>query len=384
MSIAEPLPHAPIVVESTVPHRERQATLTSWIARSRGWISIVLLTPVAIGAAFSPLWCGPDSWGYFWIDCLGWSLFICGGAMRWWATLYIGGRKSVELISDGPYSISRNPIYCGTFLLTVAVGVLAQSVAFLFAVILVAMAYVVLTTTIEEEKLLTCYGNSFRMYRSRVPRFAPNLRSLPLAEYDRGADEGPAGRIPPDVQVGVDSRPLQSRDSPAIRSMVAGLVLASLVRRVWGRRWIGGRWRRAEKRLDGGMAALVGTGHVDRRLVLECAFLDASAATETAIGIDHRLAHDLGALPPAVMDLDLHVHQPDGLGRDGAGFDAGPAVSAVGIRDAPRMIDGGDSQADLVLLLRRKPCDGAGGTDLAAQRTVIFASPDARRHPGRP
>ncbi|MGO8746902.1 MAG: methyltransferase family protein [Thermoguttaceae bacterium] len=96
--------------------------------------------------------------------------------MRWWATLYIGGRKSVELISDGPYSISRNPIYCGTFLLTVAVGVLAQSVAFLFAVILVAMAYVVLTTTIEEEKLLTCYGNSFRMYRSRVPRFAPNLR----------------------------------------------------------------------------------------------------------------------------------------------------------------------------------------------------------------
>ena len=78
------------------PHRERKTTLTSWIARSRGWISLVLLTPVAIGQAFSPLWCSPNSWGCFWIDCLGWSLFICGGAMRWWATLYIGGRKSVD------------------------------------------------------------------------------------------------------------------------------------------------------------------------------------------------------------------------------------------------------------------------------------------------
>jgi protein-S-isoprenylcysteine O-methyltransferase Ste14 len=177
MSIAaDPLQHTPIVVDSTAPHRERKTTLTSWIARSRGWISLVLLTPVAIGAAFSPLWCSPNSWGCFWIDCLGWSLFICGGAMRWWATLYIGGRKSVELISDGPYSMSRNPIYFGTFLLTIAVGAWAQSVAFLFAVVLVALAYVVLTTAIEEQALLRCYGDAFQAYRHRVPRFAPDVR----------------------------------------------------------------------------------------------------------------------------------------------------------------------------------------------------------------
>ena len=213
---AGPVQHTPIVVESTASHRERQTTLISWIVRSRGWISIVLLTPVAIGAAFSPLWCGPDSWGYFWIDCLGWSLFICGGVMRWWATLYIGGRKSVELISDGPYSISRNPIYFGTFLLTVAVGVLAQSVAFLFAVILVALAYVALTTTIEEEKLLTCYGNSFQAYRRRVPRFAPDVRLFHSRSTIEVQTKGLRVRIPPDVQVGVDSHPLQSGDSPAI------------------------------------------------------------------------------------------------------------------------------------------------------------------------
>ena len=151
--------------------------------------------------------------------------------MRWWATLYIGGRKTVELISDGPYSISRNPIYFGTFLLAIAVGVLAESVAFLAAVILVALAYVVLTTAIEEEKLLTYYGDSFQAYRRRVPRCAPHS-ALPLAKHDRGAGEGAAVRIPPHVPVDMDSHPLQSLGSHAVRTLVAGLVLAPLARTI--------------------------------------------------------------------------------------------------------------------------------------------------------
>ena len=106
-----------------------------------------------------------------------------------------------------------------------------------------------------------------------------------------------------------------------------------------------------QERLDGRMAALVGADDVDRRLVLEGTFLDAPAAARATVGIDHRLADDVGPLLLAVVDLDLHVDQANGLVGKRAGLDAGAAVPAVGIGDAARMVQDGDADLDLVLLL---------------------------------
>ena len=111
--------------------------------------------------------------------------------------------------------MSRNPIYFGTFLLTIAVGAWAQSVAFLFAVVLVALAYVVLTTAMKEQALLRCYGDAFQAYRHRVPRFALTFGSS-TREARLKCRRRVCGTNSADVQVGVDSHPLQSRDSPAI------------------------------------------------------------------------------------------------------------------------------------------------------------------------
>jgi protein-S-isoprenylcysteine O-methyltransferase Ste14 len=49
----------------------------------------------------------------------GWCLWP-GATLRLWSTLYIGGRKRVVLVSDGPYSLCRNPLYVGTFLIALS------------------------------------------------------------------------------------------------------------------------------------------------------------------------------------------------------------------------------------------------------------------------
>lgn len=139
---------------------------------------MAILVPVAAVAGFSPLRYRPDTWEHFLLECVGWLLFTAGAALRWWSTLYIGGKKSHQLISDGPYSITRNPIYLGTCLLTLSVAVLAQSLVFLLAVLLVATAYVGLTVPDEEQTLLAIHGDRFREYCQRVPRLLPNLRLL--------------------------------------------------------------------------------------------------------------------------------------------------------------------------------------------------------------
>jgi protein-S-isoprenylcysteine O-methyltransferase Ste14 len=148
----------------------------SGLHRTRSWFSIVILAPAATVALFSAPHFGPQSWQEFCCYSLGWSLFLAGAAMRWWGTLYVGGRKSSELVTSGPYSLCRNPIYVGTFLLTLSVGVLAQSALFLLAV-LAAKAYFLGVTVPDEEALLRQrHGASFIAYCERVPRFFPRFK----------------------------------------------------------------------------------------------------------------------------------------------------------------------------------------------------------------
>lgn len=146
-----------------------------WLSRSRAWLSMLLLLPAAMGAIFSAPMIPIDSWGDLACDSLGWCLFITGAVFRWWATLYIGGRKDMQLISHGPYSICRNPLYFGTFLLTISVGVLSHSLLFVAAVALVSTFYLGITVPVEEQRLLANHGEAYRKYLERVPRFFPRF-----------------------------------------------------------------------------------------------------------------------------------------------------------------------------------------------------------------
>jgi protein-S-isoprenylcysteine O-methyltransferase Ste14 len=117
----------------------------------------------------------PDTPLHEMLEMTGVLLIFLGVVGRLWATLYIGGRKSSEVVTGGPYSITRNPLY--VFSTVAAAGVGAQTGSFVitagFAVICAAAFYVVILR--EEKFLKEALGTPFRAYAARVPRFIPKL-----------------------------------------------------------------------------------------------------------------------------------------------------------------------------------------------------------------
>ena len=93
---------------------------------------------------------------------------------RTWASLYIGGRKGEQLITDGPYSVTRNPLYF--FSIFGAAGAGAQLGSVIVGLIFGVLAWVVLYVVIfQEEQLLAEYhGAPFATYKRKVPRLLPN------------------------------------------------------------------------------------------------------------------------------------------------------------------------------------------------------------------
>ena len=97
---------------------------------------------------------------------------------RLWCALYIAGYKTNKLITSGPYSLCRNPLYFFSLLGGAGVG-LCTECATLAAVIIAAFIGIYpVTIKREEERLLAIYGDEYRAYMASTPRFFPKIRLL--------------------------------------------------------------------------------------------------------------------------------------------------------------------------------------------------------------
>jgi protein-S-isoprenylcysteine O-methyltransferase Ste14 len=143
--------------------------------RWRGGVGSVILIPAAVVTLFSTPLLGESSWLYL---AVAWASFLAGAGFRFWATLYVGGRKERELVTDGPYSICRHPLYVGSLLLGVSAGLFLESPLFLTALLLVQMLYMKATVPVEEAVLSAKHAERYDAYARRVPRYWPTLRAL--------------------------------------------------------------------------------------------------------------------------------------------------------------------------------------------------------------
>lgn len=95
---------------------------------------------------------------------------------RAWCSLYIGGRKKQEIVSNGPYSLCRNPLYVFSFIGAFGVGAMSGSLT--IALVFALACWGVFRAVVEREErfLAGAFGATYERYRLRTPRFLPDLR----------------------------------------------------------------------------------------------------------------------------------------------------------------------------------------------------------------
>ena len=138
----------------------------------------VLLAFIVVGIAFVLV--GDSTWpsGSFVHEAIEFSglvlivLCICG---RMLCTIHIGGRKIAALVTDGPYSIVRNPLYSLSIVGAIGAGAQLGSITLALATGIVTWIVFLLVVLKEEKVLLERFGKSYEDYVARVPRLVPNF-----------------------------------------------------------------------------------------------------------------------------------------------------------------------------------------------------------------
>ncbi len=113
------------------------------------------------------------------LEQIGIILIIACVLGRCWAILYIGGNKNRRLVTAGPYSLCRNPLYLFSIMGVVGFGFLLQSLV--YAVVLTSVTVLIFLQAARKEEAYLSYefAEDYVAYKNSAPRFIPvNFRAL--------------------------------------------------------------------------------------------------------------------------------------------------------------------------------------------------------------
>jgi protein-S-isoprenylcysteine O-methyltransferase Ste14 len=161
--------------------------MKDWIFSYRGY-----LQGLFISLLVSYVWLFPERFfGGTWFDTLpdifGIASLILGATLRIWAVSHAGRHtrsrtiKAPSLITAGPYSCVRNPIYLGNFLIGLGLVVLAE--ALLLIPVYLAVFAIEYRKIVEKEEsfLRHKFGEQFERYCHGVPRWLPRFKHFAAA-----------------------------------------------------------------------------------------------------------------------------------------------------------------------------------------------------------
>jgi protein-S-isoprenylcysteine O-methyltransferase Ste14 len=136
---------------------------------------------VGAGATVPAL--GEDSISGRTLYAVGAILAIIGSTGRTWCLVPIAGRKDKQLMTDGPYSICRNPLYLFSLIGAVGVGLATRTVTVPGVAFAAFLIYYVGVIRSEQNRLAETHGDAFKAYVAEVNALFPSLRTYrPLGE----------------------------------------------------------------------------------------------------------------------------------------------------------------------------------------------------------
>lgn len=148
---------------------------SSMLRNRMRYMRLVALAIIAVLPFLQSLW-RLDGPVHETLESAGIVLLVVCIAGRVWCSAYIGGRKNYELVTAGPFSVVRNPLYVFSFVGATGVGLLTGMFTVTAVFQLVFIAYHHATIVREEKALAEAYGAPYRDYLRHVPRWVPNPR----------------------------------------------------------------------------------------------------------------------------------------------------------------------------------------------------------------
>lgn len=108
-------------------------------------------------------------------ELVSYALVIACVVGRIWCSAYIGGYKNTKIVDAGPFSIVRNPLYVFSFLGLLGIGFMTMRFS-IAALLCAAFAFYYWRVVAREEAhLIARFGEPYRDYMRRVPRWWPRL-----------------------------------------------------------------------------------------------------------------------------------------------------------------------------------------------------------------
>ena len=116
-----------------------------------------------------------------WLLGIGLAVFVLGLALAVWARVYLGRnwgmpmsqKADPELVTTGPYSKIRHPIYSGIFLATVGTAI-AVSIYWLVAVAILG-AYFLFSAMTEERNMAKLFPAAYPPYKRATKMLIPHI-----------------------------------------------------------------------------------------------------------------------------------------------------------------------------------------------------------------
>jgi len=152
------------------------ASFTRFTQKARITITRIFGAMVVFIALFSE-----PSWerSYFavamFVDVLAFVLILIATFGRLWALMYISGHKTKDLVTDGPYSVVRNPLYVFSFIGAFGIGLVSDNLYILVLLVFIFGLYYPFVIRGEERNLHSVHGKAFEVYRKRTPMFIPRI-----------------------------------------------------------------------------------------------------------------------------------------------------------------------------------------------------------------
>jgi len=114
-----------------------------------------------------------------WLQGIGLAVFLLGLALAVWARIYLGRnwgmpmseKADPELVTTGPYSVIRHPIYSG-IILALAGTTIAVSLYWLIAVVVLG-AYFIYSAVMEERHMAEVFPDAYPRYKQSTKMLIP-------------------------------------------------------------------------------------------------------------------------------------------------------------------------------------------------------------------